>query len=134
MAVAVTDERGSRADELGPLTAERAAELAALFKILASDTRLRLLHALHRSGEVRVSDLAAQVGVSQQTISNQLQRLLDRGILGTRRAGTSVYYRIADPCVPTLLHAGICLVEDPQCGGSLEDLARSARSAPAPGG
>jgi DNA-binding transcriptional ArsR family regulator len=75
-----------------------------------------LLHALHRGGEVRVSDLAAEVGVTQQAVSNQLQRLLDRGILGTRRAGNSVYYRIADPCVPALLQAGVCLAEDPDCG------------------
>ena len=103
-------------EDIPLLAPEQAAGLAALFKILASDTRLRLLHALHRGGEVRVSDLAAEVGVSQQSVSNQLQRLLDRGILGTRKAGTSVYYHIADPCVPALLQAGICLAEDPQCG------------------
>lgn len=102
-------------DEIPPLTPERAAAVAALFKILSSDTRLRLLHALHRGGEVRVSDLAAEVGASQQSISNQLQRLLDRGILGSRRAGTSIYYHIADPCVPELLETGICLAVNPGC-------------------
>jgi len=102
--------------EIPLLAPDQAADLAAVFKILASDTRLRLLHALHKGGEVRVSDLAAEIGVSQQSISNQLQRLLDRGILGARRAGTSVYYHIADPCVPALLQAGICLIEDPDCG------------------
>jgi ArsR family transcriptional regulator, lead/cadmium/zinc/bismuth-responsive transcriptional repressor len=104
-------QRGSTLDNTSPLSADRAAELAALFKILASDTRLRLLHALDRGGEVRVSDLAAEVGASPQLISNQLQRLLDRGILGARKSGTSVYYHIADPCVPTLLQAGLCLIE-----------------------
>lgn len=98
------------------LTRDQAAGLAALFKILSSDMRLRLLHALHRGGEVRVSDLAAEIGASQQSISNQLQRLLDRGILGARREGTSIYYHIADPCIPSLLQTGICLVEDPNCG------------------
>jgi len=102
-------------DQIPLLTPDRAAALAALFKILSTDTRLRLLHALHKGGEVRVSDLAAEIGVSQQSISNQLQRLLDRGIVGSRRAGTSIYYHIADPCVPTLLQAGICLVEAPAC-------------------
>ncbi len=102
-------------DEAPLLTPDQAAGLAALFKILSSDTRLRLLHALHRGGEVRVMDLAAEVGMTQQSVSNQLQRLLDRGILKARRAGTSIYYRIADPCVPALLQAGICLVEDPNC-------------------
>ncbi len=115
-AVAGVGLPGPPLDQVPALGPDRAAAMAAVFKILASDTRLRLLHALHRGGEVRVSDLAAELGVSQQLVSNQLQRLLDRGILGARRAGTSVYYHIADPCVPTLLHAGLCLIEDPQCG------------------
>lgn len=106
---------GPPLDEIPLLTPDRAGGLAGLFKILANETRLRLLHALHRGGEVRVSDLATELGMTQQSVSNQLQRLLDRGILRTRRAGTSIYYHIADPCVPALLQAGICLVEDPQC-------------------
>lgn len=117
MTTAVTGlgQPGPPLGQIPLLTADQAAGLAALFKILGNDTRLRLLHALHRGGEVRVIDLAAEVGMTQQSVSNQLQRLLDRGILKSRRAGTSVYYRIADPCVPALLQAGICLVEDPQC-------------------
>lgn len=117
MTIAVTGLDPSRPplDEIPLLTPDQAARLAALFKILGNDTRLRLVHALHRGGEVRVIDLAAELGVSQQSISNQLQRLLDRGILAARRAGTSVYYRIADPCVPALLQAGFCLSEDPDC-------------------
>jgi len=93
------------------LEAEEAAGVAALFKVLASDTRLRLLHMLVRDGEVRVGDLAAEVGMSQQGVSNQLQRLVDRRILAARRDGTSMYYRIVDPCVPRLLEFGLCLLE-----------------------
>jgi ArsR family transcriptional regulator, lead/cadmium/zinc/bismuth-responsive transcriptional repressor len=94
------------------LTAGQAAEVAALFKVLANDSRLRLLHALERAGELCVSDLAAQVGMQPQAVSNQLQRLLDRRILAARRQGTNVIYRIADPCVPSLLDLGICLIEE----------------------
>lgn len=90
----------------------QALELMALFKVLASDTRLRLLHALVRSGELSVNDLAGAVGMKVQSISNQLQRLIDRRILGTRREGTRVYYRVIDPCIPDLLDRGLCLVED----------------------
>jgi ArsR family transcriptional regulator, lead/cadmium/zinc/bismuth-responsive transcriptional repressor len=108
-------QSGPPLDQVPLLAPDQAAGLAALFKVLASDTRLRILHALHRGGEVRVSDLAAEVGVTQQAVSNQVQRLLDRGILATRRSGTSIYYRIADPCVPALLQLGICLIEDPSC-------------------
>jgi len=86
----------------------------ALFKVLASDTRLRLLHALVRSDELSVGDLARTVGMTPQAVSNQLQRLIDRGILAARRNGNSVYYRISDPCVPALLDQGLCLAEDSQ--------------------
>lgn len=91
----------------------QAAGLADLFKVLGNDTRLRLLHAIARGGEVRAGELAAAVGMSHQAVSNQLQRLVDRKICATRRAGTAIYYRILDPCVPNLLEYGLCLVETP---------------------
>ncbi len=94
------------------LTPRQAAELRSLFKVLANETRLRLLHAVARAGELCVSDLAATIGMRPQAVSNQLQRLVDRGILGARRNGQNVYYRITDPCVPTLLDRGWCLAED----------------------
>jgi DNA-binding transcriptional ArsR family regulator len=96
---------------LGP---EEAAGIANLFKVLANDTRLRLLHALARGGEVRVSDLAAQIGMTQQAVSNQLQRLVDQRIVATRRDGNNIYYRIVDACVPALLELGWCLLDTTQ--------------------
>lgn len=89
-----------------------AVELMSLFKMLASDTRLRLLHALSRSNELCVTELADAVGMKPQAVSNQLQRLIDREILGSRRNGSNIYYRIVDPCVPSLLDRGLCLLED----------------------
>jgi DNA-binding transcriptional ArsR family regulator len=94
------------------ITPEMAAELMGLFKVLANDTRLRLLHALARADELCVTELAETVGMAPQAVSNQLQRLVDRGILGFRRNGNNVYYRIVDPCVPDLLERGLCLAED----------------------
>jgi DNA-binding transcriptional ArsR family regulator len=94
------------------ISEEKAAELGGLFKILANDTRLRLLHALVRAGEMCVTDLAESVGMRPQAVSNQLQRLVDQGILGSKRNGANVHYRIVDPCVITLLEQGLCLSED----------------------
>lgn len=96
------------------LTAEQAGELAAVFKVLANDTRLRLLHALVRAGEMCVAELAEAVAMKLQAVSNQLQRLADRGILGSRRQGVNIYYRLLDPCVTDLLDRGLCLAEDAQ--------------------
>jgi DNA-binding transcriptional ArsR family regulator len=94
------------------LSSEQAAELMEMFKVLANDTRLRLLHALARAGELCVTELAEAVAMKPQAVSNQLQRLADRGILSFRRNGNSIYYRIVDPCVLDLLDRGLCLAED----------------------
>ena len=92
----------------GPLVGD----LAALFKVLANDNRLRILHAVHRAGQMSVSDIAAEVGASQQAVSNQLQRLVDQGIVHPRREGQRVLYRIIDPCVPGLMDLGVCLINE----------------------
>ncbi len=94
------------------LSPKQALELTALFKVLANDTRLRLLHALVRQGEMGVVELAGTLAMKPQAVSNQLQRLADRGILGFRRVGINIYYRISDPCVISLLDHGLCLSED----------------------
>jgi ArsR family transcriptional regulator, lead/cadmium/zinc/bismuth-responsive transcriptional repressor len=93
------------------LTPIQAGGLASVFKVLANDTRLRLLHALVRSDEMCVTDLAAALAMKPQAVSNQLQRLSDLGILACRRDGNNIFYRVVDPCVVALLDQGQCLVE-----------------------
>ncbi len=90
----------------------RAAELAQLFKVLANDNRLQILHAIHLAGEMSTSDIAGAVGASQQAVSNQLQRLTDQHIVHPRRDGQRVLYKIIDPCVPGLMDLGVCLVAE----------------------
>ncbi|HEV8061972.1 MAG TPA: metalloregulator ArsR/SmtB family transcription factor [Gemmataceae bacterium] len=90
----------------------QAGGLAAVFKVLANDTRLRLLHALVRADELCVTDLASSLGMKPQAVSNQLQRLSDLGILASRRDGNSIYYRMVDICVKGLLEQGWCLMEE----------------------
>jgi DNA-binding transcriptional ArsR family regulator len=98
--------------EQDPITAQQALELEDLFKILANDTRLKLLHSLARVEEMCVCDLAATMEMTPQAISNQLQRLSDRGIVATRRSGNMIYYRIVDQCVIGLLQKAMCLLDD----------------------
>ncbi len=73
-----------------------------------------MLHALVRAGDLSVGELADQLGMKPQAVSNQLQRLADRGIVDSRRNGLQVRYSILDPCVITLLDKGWCLAEDAQ--------------------
>ena len=94
------------------LSVAAASDLEDLFKVLANDTRLRILHALARTPDLCVGDIAESVGMKAQAISNQLQRLSDRRILASRRNGNSIHYRIVDPCVTALLDRALCLVEE----------------------
>jgi DNA-binding transcriptional ArsR family regulator len=89
-----------------------AVKVMALFKMLANDTRIRLLHHLVRSGEATVTDMAKTLGMKPQAVSNQLVRLSDTGMLASRREGNNVYYRVVNGCVPPLLDLALCLMED----------------------
>ena len=97
------------------LSPVHAGGLASVFKVLANDTRLRLLHALVRADELCVTDLARSLGMKPQAVSNQLQRLSDLGILASRREGNNVYYRIINGCVSPVLDLALCLTEDQCC-------------------
>lgn len=108
------------------LSIAQTAGLAALFKLLGNQTRLRMLHALTCCNEMCVTELAARLGMKTQAISNQLQRLVDRGIVVSRRQGNNIFYKIVDPCVVALLDRGVCLMQDAhktglEASGSIED-------------
>lgn len=94
------------------MSERQAVRLEATFKVLGNGTRLRLLHALVRAGEMCVGDVAEALGMRPQAISNQLQRLSDQGIVEVRRDGLQMFYRVVDSCVVSLLDRGWCLAED----------------------
>ena len=87
-------------------------QVAALFKLLGNDTRVRLLHHIVRSGEATVTDMAKKLGMKPQAVSNQLVRLSDTGMLSSRRDGNNVYYRVTNGCVAPLLDLALCLMAD----------------------
>ena len=94
------------------ISSREADALERTFKVLANGTRLRLLHALVLRPGISVTELARVIGMKPQAVSNQLQRLTDKAILASVREGTSVRYRVIDPCVVGLLDHGLCLTED----------------------
>ena len=94
------------------ISCDQAMQVESLFELLSNDTRLRILHEIARQEEVCVVDLATALEMKPQAISNQLQRLLDRGIVAARRNGNNVLYRIVDNCVLILLDRGLCLIEE----------------------
>jgi ArsR family transcriptional regulator len=69
---------------------------ARLCQVLADPKRLRLLGLL-REGEHSVGELAEALGVAYPNVSQHLTVMRDAGLVATRRAGTSVFYRLAYP-------------------------------------
>jgi DNA-binding transcriptional ArsR family regulator len=81
----------------------KAAEAAALLKLMANENRLLILCRLALNGEMTVNDLAAAVGLSQSALSQHLAKMRAEGLLATRREAQTVFYRIADANAQRLL-------------------------------
>jgi len=94
------------------ISIEEANELVMLFKLLSNDTRLRMIHVLVLKSEMCVTELANELGMKPQAVSNQLQKLLDKGIVKSIRNGNNILYKIADPCLLGLLEQGFCIIEE----------------------
>jgi len=82
---------------------EHAAAAAAMLRLLASERRLIVLCTLIAEGESPVGRLAERAGLSQPAMSQHLAKLREDGLVATRRAGTTIHYRIADPRVARLM-------------------------------
>ena len=80
-----------------------ASEAAQLMKLLANENRLLILCRLAQARELSVNDLADAVGISQSALSQHLAKMREDGLLATRRAAQTVYYRIADRNAERLL-------------------------------
>ncbi len=81
-----------------PLPDDLAELIARRFRAVGEPMRIRLLDRL-RDGEATVGELSEAVGASQQNVSKHLAVLADAGVLGRRKEGTHVLYRIADESV-----------------------------------
>ncbi len=79
---------------------ERAAEV---LKTVAHPVRLRIVELLE-NGEKSVTELKELLGVTQPLTSQHLTQMRVRGVLGSRRDGTQVYYSIAYPDVVKVIH------------------------------
>ena len=92
------------------LDGQQTSELESLFKVLGNGTRLRLVHALVKAGEMCVGDLAQQIETQTQAVSNQLKHLALHGVVVSRREGNNIYYSVIDNCVITMVKRGLCLI------------------------
>ncbi len=83
---------------------------AALMGMLASEARLQILCRLV-DGERSVGDLARLCDIPQPTMSQQLKRLKEAGLVEGRREGQTIYYSVTGrevAAVLEVLHALYC--------------------------
>ncbi|MBQ7265546.1 MAG: winged helix-turn-helix transcriptional regulator [Firmicutes bacterium] len=80
--------------------------LAALFKLFADPTRVKILHALN-IGEMCVYDIALMLGLTKSAVSHQLSSLKLANLVKYRREGQLVYYSLADDHVKKIIDMGL---------------------------
>ena len=78
--------------------------VAELFALLSTPVRLKIIGALCH-GEKNVSQLLEQIDTTQPNMSQHLATLYRSGVLGKRREGTQIYYRLQSERVATLCRA-----------------------------
>lgn len=69
---------------------------AEISKTLAHPLRIAMLHYL-KDCEKTVNELTETLGASQSNVSQHLAILRQRQIVKTRKAGSTVYYRVSSP-------------------------------------
>ena len=77
---------------------------AELFRVLSAPMRLKIISCLCH-GEQNVSYLLSRIDTTQPNMSQHLTTLYQAGILGKRREGVQIFYRLVDDRVATLCRA-----------------------------
>lgn len=77
-------------------TQARAKRQADYCKIFSSATRILIVWALQDQQELCVSDIARWIEASLQNASQHLRLMEDKGLVISRREGSTVYYRIRE--------------------------------------
>ncbi len=87
------------------LESDEVFEMAAeVFRIMSAPMRLKIISALC-NGEKNVGELLAEITTTQPNMSQHLNTLYKAGVLGRRREGVQIYYRIINERVVKLCRA-----------------------------
>ncbi len=92
-------------DQTPPAEADRVFEMAAeMFRVMSAPMRLKIISSLC-NGEKNVGELLGEINTTQPNMSQHLNTLYQAGVLGKRREGVQIYYRIVNDRVVTLCRA-----------------------------
>lgn len=101
------------------------ADIARAAALLAEPARAKVLMALADGRALPASLLATEAGVSPQTVSSHLHKLLDGGLLAVEKSGRHRYYRLAGPAVAAAVEA-VAQIARPEPITSLRQSTRAA--------
>ncbi|MEP6791796.1 MAG: metalloregulator ArsR/SmtB family transcription factor [Ramlibacter sp.] len=96
-ALARTQAAPTESDEVFETAAE-------IFRVMSAPMRLKIISSLC-NGEKNVSELLQEIDTTQPNMSQHLNTLYTSGVLGKRRDGVQIYYRIVNDRVVTLCRA-----------------------------
>lgn len=85
---------GKEVSPYEPLNEDVARQLVQLFKLLADETRLKILSYLLQAGELNVRSLCDLLDQSQPAVSHHLALLKSCGLIESRRDGKNNFYRV----------------------------------------
>ena len=81
-------------------------DLSEFFKVFGDSTRIKILYVLSQS-EMCVCDIATLLQMGQSAISHQLRVLKQMRLVTFRRDGKTVFYKLADSHIQTILNQGM---------------------------
>ena len=85
-------------------------KLASVVKIMGDATRCKLLFALLQN-EMCVCDLANVLSMTKSSISHQLSKMKDVGLVKCRKSGKTVYYSLDDEHISEIFEVGLKHIE-----------------------
>ncbi len=94
---AVQEAEVVESDEVFELAAE-------IFRVMSAPMRLKIISSLC-NGEKNVSQLLEEIDTTQPNMSQHLNTLYQAGVIGKRREGVQIFYRIVNDRVVTLCRA-----------------------------
>jgi len=76
--------------------------LSRLLNLCGNEVRLQILYLLYVEEQLCPCDLSDMLGMSIPAVSQHLRKLKDAGLVLTRRAAQTIFYRIAPEHMPLL--------------------------------
>src|SRR2546423_8271383 len=92
--IAAKHEAPGAAPTLVALSDATARDLVQLFKLLADETRLRIMHYLLQISEMNVRTFVGLLGQTQPAVSHHLALLREAGMIECRRSGKHNFYHL----------------------------------------